>query len=441
MKVLLGNINKRTNSTKQISEDDFLLSIECILKDECSVTDPVISVIFPNVAISASSINYAFIPTFSRYYFVTNVSFAHNRVIFTLKVDVLASFKTNILNSTQYVLRSASKWDLNVGDGYYPTTNNITQSVITFDAWTASTMPEGCYVVGIVNNSVSAVGGITYYRLSASEFSTLRNAMLSDYSYMGISDLSLELQKAIIDPFKYIVSCKWFPEVPWARGDENIPVGSWSIAATGHKLTSAISWQDTKTFTLSKHPQISRGYWLSKAPYSTYTLNLPPFGMIAIESDKISWNTPTISINRKIDHISGQGSIEIKDATTGTLIYYGVTDIGVPIQLAQSSLNITTPTSFQGLFTEALSAAGTLALGAGYGAAHGQNASSSITSGATSVISKYQQTTTTGTNGSIVQYATKGSITQRFVHIVNADNANLGTPLCESVQLLSLIHI
>lgn len=43
--------------------------------------------------------NYCYIPIFKRYYFVTSVNIQNDKIIMNLKVDVLKTYETEILNS------------------------------------------------------------------------------------------------------------------------------------------------------------------------------------------------------------------------------------------------------------------------------------------------------------------------------------------------------
>lgn len=51
--------------------------------------------------------NYAYIPEFSRYYFINNITFSSgNRMILTLEVDVLMTYKSSILGLDITVVRN-----------------------------------------------------------------------------------------------------------------------------------------------------------------------------------------------------------------------------------------------------------------------------------------------------------------------------------------------
>lgn len=99
MKITLYNttstyncINKTlTNST------DF----EVKLKDSTSMTKPIILL---NTSLDLSNYNYCYIPKFKRYYFLTNITIQRqNLFIIDLDIDVLESYKNDILNSVAYI--------------------------------------------------------------------------------------------------------------------------------------------------------------------------------------------------------------------------------------------------------------------------------------------------------------------------------------------------
>lgn len=66
---------------------------------------------------SLQDVNYAYIYKFKRYYYITNTRFLdRNRVEFSLKVDVLNTYKDEILNSKQHVIRNENNFNLYLDD-------------------------------------------------------------------------------------------------------------------------------------------------------------------------------------------------------------------------------------------------------------------------------------------------------------------------------------
>lgn len=90
--VLYVNNSERQAINKTLTNG---LTLTGSLRNESSVINPTILIETTN----PSSYNYAYIPEFGRYYFITDmVSVRTNLWRMSLSVDVLMSFKTQILN-------------------------------------------------------------------------------------------------------------------------------------------------------------------------------------------------------------------------------------------------------------------------------------------------------------------------------------------------------
>ena len=90
-------------------------------------------------------VNYAYIHKFKRYYYITNTRFLdRNRVEFSLRVDVLTTYKDEILNSKQHVIRNENNFNLYLDDSEITTEKdtNINILVPTGGA-TLSVNPDG----------------------------------------------------------------------------------------------------------------------------------------------------------------------------------------------------------------------------------------------------------------------------------------------------------
>ena len=88
---------------------------EVIFKEDTSLLNP--TIIINGVSNSSSyniedigTSNYFSIPKVNRYYFITDITMmSGGRVAITGKVDVLMSFKTDIIGSTQLIVRQEKK--------------------------------------------------------------------------------------------------------------------------------------------------------------------------------------------------------------------------------------------------------------------------------------------------------------------------------------------
>ena len=118
--------NKRVNSTKvpALSTGDFAVMVE--LKEVTNLFTPTLIItrdVFHDSQdnlINPMEYNYVYLADFGRYYFVRSWSWVLGRWECDLEVDVLASFKTQIGNTTAYVMRSFSNADPDIIDTKYP---------------------------------------------------------------------------------------------------------------------------------------------------------------------------------------------------------------------------------------------------------------------------------------------------------------------------------
>lgn len=97
--VYFANVSKRRNSTYQ---GTFSTSYDCVLKDATSLDRP-------TFLVSAATMDYNAAKWGDRYYFIDDVvSVRNNQWEVSCILDVLATYKADILASTQYVTYSAS---------------------------------------------------------------------------------------------------------------------------------------------------------------------------------------------------------------------------------------------------------------------------------------------------------------------------------------------
>ena len=96
-------INKKLESEKNLGNS-------CILADNTSVTSPTVIIGGIRSIDTISDYNYAYISQCHRYYYINDIiALSGGRVKLILSVDVLMSFKSDILNSTQLVTRQKNQ--------------------------------------------------------------------------------------------------------------------------------------------------------------------------------------------------------------------------------------------------------------------------------------------------------------------------------------------
>lgn len=93
------------------------------LKEDCSIIDPVIKIV-ADVS-SMASVNYLYIASFGRYYFINNVISINNDICEVhAHVDVLSTYKDEIRSQRAIVSRQEKKWNLYLNDGVFKTYQN-----------------------------------------------------------------------------------------------------------------------------------------------------------------------------------------------------------------------------------------------------------------------------------------------------------------------------
>ena len=442
MNVILLKFSKKENSTAQPNITG-ITPVSCTLKDDTSILNPVLvfsTGILPTPSINPVSLyNYAVIDNFQRYYFITDWQYILGRWEASLKVDVLASYKSAIGSMQEYVVRAASSYNNNIIDTFYPA---LPTPTVQISRITSPFNTTGVYVLGLISNDNSnTLGAINYYFMSYSELSSFKSYLMSDpfltaNNLDNIADMPKDLLKTLYNPYQYIVSCIWLPINPTQITGtvvSSIDFGWWSIPGSARKMTTHFMGEVTCSITIPAHPQAaSRGAYLNRSPYTKHTLYFPPFGAIPINPNLVSPNG-TILVAVDIDGVTGAGLLRIfgGSANTDPIVYEVPGDCCVHIQLAQMGVDYVSlgKTVVEG-------AAATI------GNALSLNIGGAITSAATGVLNaleaSFPQMTTSGSNGSFLSLGLFKMIVSEFNQVVSEDLTHFGRPLCSKVALNTL---
>lgn len=443
------SFSKRPNSTRRPDTSNPHNGLDCTLKGPCSIMAPVLEVNYNNSGNDPIGYNYAYIPAFDRFYWVSD--WVNDGPIWECRAveDELATWRTAIGGSTQYILRSSHSFNGDVVDNYYPTKAGQTTSEQATTFW--PTNPNtGYYVLGIINADQGAdhAGAVAYYVFTVPGLEAFMRVLMDTVSGRDIftgfqdddSNLTTSVYKSLFDPMQYITSCIWVPFQPHTMrelglddGLLKVPYGYWEIDCTGlisprvcDRLDmSHYSKRQSLTFaSIPKHPQAAtRGNYLNLGPFSRYTLFFKPFGMIPIDPVHLQ-NATALYCTVDLDCMTGQAVLNLSTVSSGGTPFYTQTaQVGVPIALAQMSRDY---------LGAAMSATGGVAgtiMSALTGNIPGAiaNAAGAIGSTAAHML---PQLSTTGANGSFVEMSQDTILSAVFLPLVDEDNADRGRPLC-----------
>ena len=458
---------KKVNSTKKPS-GSAALQIDGNLIMPCSILHPVIQVKRLAADATPEAYVYAVIPAFNRYYFVRDWSWQNGLWEVHMDCDVLASWKTDIGELSEYVLRTNSNTsDYNgfITDTLYPATTDYVIDEYSMTSAFTDDISVGCYIVGIIGGkatgetdaSIGSVGAIKYYAMTHSQFGSLKAKLFSDdnLEIMGIinsggqalvTDLSQEVLKTMYNPFQYIVSCMWFPFSASAITNKTsvsaIKIGWWEYPLSGFLLSAQrITFAEFGTFV--SHPQsVARGYYLNFAPYTTRTI-IGRFGTVAIDPSIYNMMS-SIGIDYVVDLITGQCRAEIFIDTydtppRGIVIAQRDFLLAVPIQIAQVGTDyLGVAVSAVNTAKAALPAAALGMISGGVGGAIGAGLMAGASGIYNTIQSAMPQVETGGTNGSFLAPAIHTKVLSTFYKIVDENIEHVGRPLCETRILKNL---
>lgn len=118
--VLYRNISENNAVNKSLTE---LVTLTGNLREQSSIINPVINI--TDIDSYIGSMNYAYIPEFHRYYFITNIESVRVdlwRVSF--HVDVLYTYSKQIKSNSAIIARNEIQYDLKLNDGLFKTQQN-----------------------------------------------------------------------------------------------------------------------------------------------------------------------------------------------------------------------------------------------------------------------------------------------------------------------------
>lgn len=461
--VVLYTFSKKQNSTAIPSTA--ALTVSCQARLPLDIISPTIQLqLTGGAAANPSAYNYAYIASFSRYYWIRTWRNVGPLWEADLTCDVLASWRTNIGSQSCYVYRSAAAYDGDVGDNLYPVTSEANRLNISLSkpftiggvSASGAAADTGIFVLGIISS-----GGTQYYGFTSAQLVDLMDYLFSDDYYEAVlTDFGASEYpeaKVAINPMQYISSVRWFP-----MGVSTASFGgytAWTLKASniigvvvGNQLLTTqtayaffhidgtqvnfhtTTWSDDITLDSDFwHSQAStRGNWLKFNPYTNYEVFYPPFGLFDLDPAEIAGAT-TLSFRLTIDVWTGKGNLDVivnRGLTTERIISRMTTDVAVDVPL--SNILVTGSSTMQMVQAgfSGLQAAANLDPQAFLGA--------EMAAGRSMVNGRIPHLSSVGTQGSTAPM--EGSPKLKVTHWLMADDdpADFGRPLY-STSTISLI--
>lgn len=118
---LYTNTSDKNHIDKNITQMGSTIS--GTLREDCSITDPVIKIAHIT-DFNIARCNYAYIPEFGRYYYITDIVCVGKLYELHMHCDVLMSFKSQIRSNSAVIARNESSYNLYLPDGVFKTYAN-----------------------------------------------------------------------------------------------------------------------------------------------------------------------------------------------------------------------------------------------------------------------------------------------------------------------------
>lgn len=300
--ILFGNFSKRQNSTKQPDVTGWA-SFECVLKGGSSFETP-------EVTLNAEDFAYNYAVFRGKYYFVVEVIAERNNFFrVRLQLDALASYKAEILASTQFVSYSSVSGGAWLADTRIP----VLRDCIVGTASTPLSIfsAGGLYILSYIGKTASGLVGLGKASLmslidsiSSSEMTSEIDNIVDQYgqqAWTTSAEQSLYylarvttqndiLGKAYETAPSCLRSCIYTPLVVPGSPSQHIYLGNYDTGVTGIPVNGT-------PITGSVSVSIPWHYsdWRRSTCEQVY-LYLPLVGMVNLSADSLT-HTDTITIN------------------------------------------------------------------------------------------------------------------------------------------------
>lgn len=309
---LYSGFSKRRNSTLQPGGGT---GKSVVLKDDTSMMKPAFLV--SNVDWSWNYCSWG-----GRYYYVTDiVQEANNLFRVECELDELATFKTQIGSYSTLISRSSEDQDYDVIESIYPAKARPTtkRTSIANPGIFSTNRANGTYIVGVLGTR-----GIKFLAMNQLNFSAFCATLMPAWSAGTINDwLFTQIDQAFVGGLgsilQNIVLLKWLPVAyssiePLTTADSSIHVGNFIVPNyTGHVLQNGTTIQllGTQISFPDRDDAGARGRWLYQSPFASYSVYIPPFGLLNIDGSYMAGSGLAVTADIMIEAVSGNVTLRL----------------------------------------------------------------------------------------------------------------------------------
>lgn len=329
MQITLYNLAKRRNSTKQPSKGS---NITVKLKEGTSYFNP-------SFILNSNPTGFNYLSWDGRFYYITNIENTRNGIYtISCELDVLATYKNDILNTNAFVVYSSSNYDISIPDTRLSTKS---KAIINSNAVTYPINGSPAYVISYIGEN-----GASLKAISPDSLVKLQNALSSNGFAELFTDSSNAISKMLTNTGSAITGCTYVPRCSTTgRPTKLILAGGYDTGISG---TSA-SRLDFATISINIPWNFQNNDFRNRSQYTTIIVLLPCYGYLQLNTDNyVNESSITIDV--------------FQDSATGNIAYIGRDFYCVGSMGSNMQISTTTQGSLSGV-------ASGIASAVGYGAA------------------------------------------------------------------------
>lgn len=292
--VTLGQTTKRKNSTCQTITNG--KTYQCTLKENTSIYNPIFQMFISDDIMNTP---YNYLKFENKFYWIQDiVSIGNNQYDIHCKIDVLASYKAEILTNEVYIKYSSNKYREDLPDARLTQKSAVSTQI--------SYMPvEWGMFGGITNDELSGYYCVTYIGDKGSLFIYLTESQLTKLtnrlqSTDVITQLGDSVGKAMGDTGQCITSCKYIHHI-----NENGQARMVLPNGTDLDIIGKVSKRtDSGTTYLPIPWQYPLNDFRNRSEFTKLVLKLPFYGVIQIPVEQV-FGLSEITINYSCDCVTG----------------------------------------------------------------------------------------------------------------------------------------
>ena len=290
MEFIVYKFTKRANSTKRPTNEP-QLKLDGWHKKTTSLYKPTFTV-------TERLVGYSYLKWEQMYYYITDIIFIRKDYYeLVCELDDLATYKENILNTTAYVLYSASNVNYQLVDARLSTSNvpTIKTSAANLITDGASNMTSGTFVITYVT-SQPTYGASGVLHLSYDGCMGVAQSLVSD----GFKGWLESFPKQFNGAYDALLSCLYLPFVWSSTADKNVVLGGYDTGVTG-RLPGNHSYSCDVTIPWAFND------FRNLPPYTSLMLYLPAYGFIELNPCDYIGNS-SVSVELIVDGLTGTGT-------------------------------------------------------------------------------------------------------------------------------------